>query len=128
MARTSGLFHGRWGAILGFAALVWMAWQIGKPPVVLHQRIDSPDGELRAFLERTREVHDHFRVRISGRGLTLVAYYSPPFTNDFRLDLGERLRWSADGARLFLQIGGRDVWRWDRGTRRGADLNPGDYW
>lgn len=111
-----------------FVVLAIIAWQIARTPVVLHQRLDSPDGKIRAFLERTREVHAHFRVRISGEGPSFIAYYSPPFTNDYRVDLGERLRWAPDGSELILQIEGRDVWRWDRATRRGADLDPADYW
>lgn len=115
-----------WG--LGFAAAVFVAWRIWQPPVVLLQRLDSPDGQVRAFLQRTKYVRDHYRVRISGAGPSYIAYLSPAFTNDFRVDRGERLRWTPDGAALILRIDGRDVWRWDRATARGTDLDPGDEW
>ncbi|HMP74695.1 MAG TPA: hypothetical protein PKE12_00220 [Kiritimatiellia bacterium] len=113
---------------LGLLALVLVVWRIQQPPVVLVQRLDSPDGERRAFLQRTKYVRDHLRVRVSGGGPSFIAYLSPPYDHDFRVDLGERLRWNEDGTQLILRINGRDVWRYDRATGRGRDLDPDDAW
>jgi hypothetical protein len=113
---------------LGLVALVLVVWRIQQPPVLLVQRLDSPDGERRAYLQRTKYTRDHLRVRVAGGGPSFVAYMSPAYDHDFRVDLGERLRWSEDGSQLTLRIGGRDVWRYDRATGRGNDLDPADAW
>lgn len=114
--------------VLGFLALVAAVWRIQQPPVVTLQRLDSPDGTYRAFLQRTKYVNDHFRVRLEGLGPSFVAYTSPPFESNPRVDLGERLRWSEDGATVFLRIEGTNIWQYDARAGRGRDLNPDDAW
>ncbi len=118
----------RWWWVLGFMGAAFVAWRIWQPPVVTVQRIDSPDGHVRAYLQRTKYVKDHYRVRISGVGPSYIAYHSPPFEHDYRVDRGERLRWTPDGSNLILRIDGRDIWRWDRAAARAVDLDPADAW
>lgn len=113
---------------IGMIALLAVVWRIQQAPVVLVQRLDSPDGKRRAYLQRTRYVRDHLRIRLSGAGPSFVPYLSPPYTHDFRVDLGERLQWSPDARRLSLLMAGREVWRYDLSTGRGVDLDPTDAW
>lgn len=113
---------------IGLLALVLVVWRIQQPPVVLLQRLDSPDGKRKAYLQRTKHVRDHLQVRLSGAGPSFVPYLSPPFSHDFRNDLGERLHWSEDGHRLTLLMAGREVWRYDVQTGQGTDLDPSDVW
>lgn len=113
---------------LGVLALIVVVWRIQQSPVVLIQRLDSPDGKRHAFLQRTKYVKDHFRVRLSGGGPSFIAYVSPPFDHDFRMDLGERLRWSEDGSTVFLRVEGHDVWQYDVRTGQGTNLDPNDAW
>lgn len=114
--------------ILGLLALVLVVWRIQSPPVITIQRLDSPDGKNRALLQRTKYVKDHFRIRIKTDGPSRVAYISPPFDRDYRVDIGERLRWSDDGKILSFRIQNRDVWQYDTRAGRGRDLNPSDEW
>ncbi len=118
----------RAAAALGLIALVAVVWRIQQPPVVLLQRLDSPDGNYRAYLQRTKHTRDHLQIRISGAGPSFVPYLSPPFRHDFRVDLGERLRWSGDGRRLTLLMAGREAWRYDVPAGQGTDLDPSDAW
>ncbi len=119
----------RWVLVaLAVLAMAWIGLRIGRAPAWTLQRLDSPDGRRSAVLQRTRYVHDHLRIRLKDGRLWSVPYYSPPYTNDFRVDLGERLRWSPDGATLYLQLGGRDAWQYDLKTSRPRDLNPLDAW
>lgn len=115
-----------WG--LGFLLLLLVVWRIQQPPVVLLQRLDSPDQRYRAFLQRTKHTRDHLQVRLSGLGPSFIAYVSPPYRHDFRVDLGERLSWSPSGEELTLQIEGKPVWRYHVGERRGIDLDRNDAW
>lgn len=114
--------------VLGVLALILVVWRIQSAPVITIQRLDSPDGKNRAYLQRTKYVRDHFRVRIKAGGPSFVAYISPPFDRDYRVDLGERLRWSGDGKQVRLQIRDRDVWQYDIGAGQGRDLDPTDDW
>lgn len=119
----------RWLALaLAAAALLVIVLRIYQAPVWTLQRLDSPDGRRSAVLQRTAYVRDHLRVRIKDEGWWFVAYYSPPFTNNFRVDLGERLAWSPDGQQLDLRIQGRTVWSYDFASLRGRDADPNDAW
>jgi len=113
---------------LGLLALVVVVWRIQQPPVVVVQRLDAPDGKKRAVLQRTKHVRDHFQIRVSGAGPSYIPYISPPFDHDFRVDLGERLRWSEDSSNVFLRINGKDVWRYTLSSGQSQDLDPTDAW
>lgn len=119
----------RWVLIaVAVLALLFIARRILQAPVHNLQRLDSPDGRRVALLQRTAYIRDHLRVRVKDEGWWFVPYYSPPFTNNFRVDLGERLAWSEDGNRLDLLIGGRPVWSYDFPAERATDHNPADAW
>ena len=98
---------------LAALALAVLALRILRDPVWMVQRLESPDGRRTAVLQRTTYVKDHFRIRIKDGRLWFTPYYSPPFTNDFRVDLGERLRWSEDSNQLFFRLRGQEVWMYD---------------
>lgn len=119
----------RWLVVAVVAlALAFLGLRILQSPVHTLQRLDSPDGRRIALLQRTAYIRDHLRVRVKDEGLWFVAYYSPPFTNNFRVDLGERVAWNADGTRLDLHIGGRTVWSYDFTADRAVDPDPADAW
>ncbi|MCZ7590825.1 MAG: hypothetical protein M5U15_01145 [Kiritimatiellae bacterium] len=114
--------------IIGLFILILVVWRIQSPPVITIQRLDSPDGENSAFLQRTKYLKDHFRVRIKTTGPSFVAYISPPFDRDYRTDLGERLSWSEDGKIVRLQIQDRAVWEYDTSAEQGRDVDLTDGW
>ena len=119
----------RWLVLaLAALALLLVSLRILQAPVHTLQRLDSPDGRRVALLQRTSYVRDHLRVRVRDGGWWFVPYYSPPFTNNFRVDLGERLAWSEEGRRLDLRIGGRIVWSYDFTADRASNPDPNDAW
>ena len=93
-----------WGAVL------WIGLNILVPPSWVIQQLDSPDGNRSARLLRTRYLRENFVVRVKGGSSWRTAYLSPTITNDYRVDLGERLFWSADSSRVYLRLGGEAVW------------------
>lgn len=99
--------------LAGALALGYLALRILRDPEWTVQRLESPDGRRTAVLQRTTYVKDHFRIRVKDGRLWFTPYYSPPFTNDFRVDLGERLRWSEDSNQLYFRLRGREVWMYD---------------
>jgi hypothetical protein len=42
-----------------------------------------------------------------------TAYLSPTITNDFRVDLGERLLWSPDSGRVVFRLNEKPIWGYD---------------
>ena len=112
--RPAGILVPRWVAYVAAGlVMAFLAHRILRDPTWTVQRLASPDGRRTALLQRTTYVKDHFRVRVKDGRLWFTPYYSPPFTNDFRVDLGERLRWSEDGQHLFLRVRGREIWTYD---------------
>lgn len=110
------------------AALLYLGFKISQGPVWTLQRLESPDGRRVAVLQRTEYVRDHLRVRVKEGPIWFVPYYSPAFTNSYRVDLGERLAWDEAGNRLDLRIDGRVVWSYDFTRGRGMDADPADRW
>ena len=96
-----------WGGVL------WIGLKIFVPPSWVIQHLDSPDGKRSARLMRTRYLHENFVVRVKDGSLWSTAYLSPTITNDFRVDLGERLLWSPDSSRLYFRMNGQPVWGYD---------------
>jgi len=99
-------------------ALLWFAARIFAPPMWTVQRLDAPDGERSARLMRSVYIRHHFVVQLREGLLWQTAHYSQPITNDFRIDLGERLRWSEDSKRVWLMMEGAPVWGYDFGRQR----------
>jgi hypothetical protein len=99
-------------AVVG-AALLWGTFRMMTPSSSLLQQLDSPDGRRSARLFRTRDVRVYLTVRVRNGGLWQTAYMTPPLTNDLRMDLGERLFWSEDSARVSLRMNGAPVWHYD---------------
>ena len=115
----------RWVAYAaGLLVLAYLGARIMRDPVWTVQRLASPDGQRTAVLQRTTYVKDHFRVRVKDGRLWFTPYYSPPFTNDFRVDLGERLRWSEDSNQLYFRLRGQEVWVYDFREEQGRNLIP----
>lgn len=123
LLRSSGVVVPRWviAAVLG-VTLLWIVARILVPPSWIVQRLDSPDGRRSAKLLRTQYLRESFVVQVREGSLWHTAYYSGPITNDYRVDLGERLAWSPDSKRVSLRVGGRPVWGYD--FDRAADLGP----
>jgi hypothetical protein len=118
-ARRQGLRVPRWlAAGLAGAALLWIALRILTPPAWVIQRLDSPDGSRTALLLRTQHTRQHFTVRVRDRGAWYTLMTSPPLTNDFRVDLGERVSWSTNSERLFFRCGGETIWGYDFAASR----------
>ena len=123
--RARGVWVPRWVLqVAGALALAFIAQRILHEPVWTVQRLESPDGRRTAVLQRTTYVKDHFRIRVKDGRLWFVPYYSAPFTNDFRVDQGERLRWSEDSEQLYFRLGGQEVWTYDFREGKGRNLNP----
>ena len=57
-----------------------------------------------------------------------MPYISPPVDHDFRVDLGERLRWSDDSSNVYFRINGKDAWRYTISSGQSLDLDPTDAW
>jgi len=123
LTRAAGIWVPRW---LVYAVVVILFLLVGLriliPPAWTVQRLDSPDGERSAKLLRTKYLSESFVVHVRDGMLWRTAYYSPPITNDYRVDLGERLSWSEDSGRIYLQIEGTRVWGYDFDGDR--DLRP----
>jgi hypothetical protein len=96
-----------WGGIL------WIGLKIFVPPSWVIQQLDSPDGKRSARLLRTRYLRENFVVRVRDGSLWRTAYLSPTITNDFRVDLGERLLWSPDSGRLYFRLSEQRIWGYD---------------
>lgn len=112
----------RWILVAAAAlALFWVALRILVPPAWIVQRLDAPSGKRSALLLRTQYVRQSFKVHVRNGWLWHTAYYSPPITNDFRIDLEERLIWSGDSQRVYLEVQGRPVWGHD--FDKGRDLS-----
>lgn len=133
MARTYGnLFLGqgvwvpRWIiTILVLGVLLWFAARIFVPPMWTVQRLDSPDGERSARLMRSVYIRHHFVVQLREGLFWQTAHYSQPIPDDFRVDLGERLRWSSDSQRIWLVMDGEPRWGFDFRLQR--NLTPTDW-
>jgi hypothetical protein len=123
LLRSEGVWVPRWVVTLVLGAvLVGVALRILVPPSWLVQRLDSPDGKRAAQLLRTQYLRQSLVVHVKEGALWHTAFYSPPITNDYRVDLGERLVWSEDSNRLFLLLGGRRIWGHDFSL--GRNLSP----
>ena len=96
-----------WGGVL------WIGLKIFVPPSWVIQQLDSPDGKRSARLLRIRYQHENFVVRVKDGSLWRTAYLSPTITNDFRVDLGERLLWSPDSGRVYFRVKGNAAWGYD---------------
>lgn len=120
---AEGVWVPRWiVALVGVVVVMVAALRILVPPAWMIQRLDSPDGSRTARLLRTRYVNrESLVVKARDRWGLRTLFYSPPLTNDFRVDLGERLSWSDDSRRLFLKMEGRPVWGYDFEARRALD-------
>ncbi|MBU1694257.1 MAG: hypothetical protein KJ726_09085 [Verrucomicrobia bacterium] len=117
---VGGLWVPRWIVLLlASAALLYLGLRIVAPPAWIVQRLDSPDGRRSARLLRTRYSARESLVVKAKEGWTWrTLFYSAPLTNDYRVDLGERLSWSEDSRCLFLKLEGRPVWGYDFDVRR----------
>ncbi|HOW96982.1 MAG TPA: hypothetical protein P5567_11805 [Kiritimatiellia bacterium] len=117
---AEGVWVPRWiVALAGVVVVMYVALHILVPPAWMIQRLDSPDGRRTARLLRTRyAAKESLVVKARDRWGLRTLFYSPPLTNDFRVDLGERLYWSGDSRRLFLEMEGRPVWGYDFSERR----------
>ncbi len=114
LLRGEGIFVPRWALFLLVSlGVLGAALRILAPPGVELQRLDSPDGRRSAQLLRTQYLKNHFTVRVRSGGLWQTVYYSAPLTNDYRVDLGERLAWGADSKRVCLRLQSRWTWGYD---------------
>ena len=104
------------------AALTWLGLKIMIPPRWEIQRLDSPDGQISARLMRNRYAQETLSVMVREGPLWRTIYYSPPLTNDYRTDPGERLYWGSDGRTLFLRLEGKTRWGYD--FKRDGPVNP----
>lgn len=127
LMRGEGIWVPRWVLYSGVALLaLWFAARIFVPPMWVVQQLDSPDGNRSARLLRSVYIRHHFVVKLKDGWIWRTAYYSPPLSDDLRVDLGERLQWSDDANRVWLRVDGEPVWGYDfiRGrSLRSADLN-----
>jgi hypothetical protein len=96
-----------WGVVL------WIGLNILVPPSWVIQQLDSPDGRRSARLLRTRYLRENFVVRLKNGSSWRTAYLSPTITNDFRVDLGERLSWRADSDRVYFRMNEKLIWGYD---------------
>lgn len=98
--------------------LVYVIMRVVVPPAIIVQQLDAPEGGRRARLLRTRYINEHFAVYGSEGHLWRTLFYGPPLTNDYRVDLGERLSWSPDGRYLYLKMKNQYVWGYDWEARK----------
>ncbi|MDD4735211.1 MAG: hypothetical protein PHP44_03795 [Kiritimatiellae bacterium] len=104
----------RWMVFLVAAiALGWLGLKIMIPPRWEIQRLDSPDGKVSARLMRNRYAQESLSIMVKEGPLWRTIFYSPPLTNDYRTDPGERLYWSPEGNILFLRLEGKTRWGYD---------------
>ena len=95
--RGEGVFVPRWVVtLLIIGLLTWFGLKILIPPTWIIQRLDSPDGLHKARLLRSRYLRENFVVEVKDRLFWRTVFYSPPITNDYRVDLNERLVWTED--------------------------------
>jgi len=114
LVRRRGVLIPRWALIaLGLLALVFLGFRIFLPPATTVQRLDSPDGERSARLTRTSYTKDHFVVYGKDGWRWKTLYYGPPITNDFTVDLGERVWWSPDSRYLAMRLQTNWIWGYD---------------
>lgn len=114
LTRGPGVFVPRWaiGGVVALALLL-VGLRLLVPPSRVVQRLDSPDGRRIALLERTRHTREHFTVRVKDGAAWYTLLTSPPLTNDFRVDLQERLSWSTNSERLYFRWQGQTIWGYD---------------
>lgn len=120
--RRHGVFVPRW-LITGilFAPLVLITLRILRPPNWTVQRLDSPDGRYAAMLVRHRYLQDAFSVRVKEGWAWRTCFYSEPVSDDYRVDLQERLVWTEDSRRLLFLLEGVPVWAYDFHAGRQVD-------
>ncbi len=119
MIRGPGIWVPRWLIFLALIILVfWFAARIFVPPMWVVQQLDAPDGTRSARLLRSVYIRHHFVVKLKDGWTWQTAFYSPPLTNDFSVDLGERLRWTEDSSQVWLRMEGQPVWGYDFVRRR----------
>ena len=93
------------GALLAYLAFAPPSWTI--------QRLESPDGSRTAVLSRVQFGRQHFAIKVKDGLVWRTVFVSPPITNGFREDLGERLSWSSNSATLFFRVQNRVAWQRD---------------
>lgn len=110
----SGIFVPRWLLIAAAGVLLSiLAWSSFAPPTWTIQRLESPDGNRTAVLSRAQIGRQHFVIRVKDGLAWRTLMVSPPITNSFREDLGERLSWSSNSATLFFRMRNEVVWKHD---------------
>ncbi len=119
MVRGRGVWVPRWLLIvLVILVAFWFGARILVPPSWLVQQLDAPDSSRSARLHRSVYMQHHFVVRIRDGWFWRTAHYSQPLTDDLRIDLRERLRWSDDSQQVWLFVEGRPVWGFDFAEQR----------
>lgn len=119
LIRGPGIWVPRWLIVMIVLLLAcWFASRIFLPPMWVVQQLDAPDGARSARLLRSVHMEHHFVVKLKEDWFWQTAYLSPPITNDFRVDLGEALRWSEDAQKVYLKIEDEPVWGYDFEARR----------
>lgn len=114
LLRTDGVWVPRWLVVTLLVVLaLWFAARIFVPPRWVVQQLDAPDGTRSARLLRSVYLQHHFIVQLQEGWFWQTAYYSDRLPADFRVDLGERLRWSEDSQRVWLTLQGEPVWGFD---------------
>ncbi len=107
-----GIFVPRWVLVASLIFLASLFSYIAfAPPSWTIQRLESPDGARTAVLSRTQFGRQHFAIKVKDGLAWRTVFVSPPITNSFREDLGERLSWSSNSATLFFNVRGRTVWQ-----------------
>lgn len=113
-----GVFVPRWMlTTAGFAVLAAVYFAAFSPSRWTIQRLESPDGHRTAVLFRVDDGSPHFAIKVRETALWRTIYTSPPVTNSFREDLGERLAWSSNSSTLFFRLRGHAVWQHDFGPQ-----------
>ena len=121
--RGEGIWVPRWVlTVLVLLIVLWLAARIFVPPMWTVQRLDAPNSERSARLMRSVYLKHHFVVQLREGYFWQTAHYSQPISEDFRVDLGERLRWSEDSQRVWLIVEGRPVWGFD--FQRQRNMRP----
>lgn len=109
-----GVYLPRWAVLLlVLLGLAFVGLKILTPPRWIVQRLDSPDGTMPARLMREQYLRHSFSVQVKPGRLWQTIYYTTPISNDYRIDLNERLVWSPDSRRLYLEVKGQAVWAYD---------------
>lgn len=94
-----------------FAAASFAGYMAFAPSKWTIQRLEAPDGSRTAVLSRTQLGRPHFVIKVREGLVWRTLYLSPPITNGFREDLGERLSWTTNPVTLHFRLQGREVWR-----------------